>query len=46
MPFNVESHLLKKFVVYLNERPLKIMTNTFYFMLKAILVPEIFIFLS
>ena len=40
------SHLPKKFVICLIESPLKIMKNTFYFLLKALFVLKIFKFLS
>ena len=34
----MDSHLLKEFFICFNESPLKIMKNTFYFILKALLV--------
>ena len=38
-----DSHLPKKiFFIYFNERPLKMMKNAFYFMLKALFVLKIF----
>ena len=42
-----DSHLPKKnMYIYFNERRLKMIKNTFYFMLKALFVLEIFTFLS
>ena len=41
----LDSHLLKEFFICFNESPLKIMKNTFYFILKALLVLKIFKFL-
>ena len=42
-----ESHLPKKFLfIRFNESPLKVMKNDFYFILKALFVPEILKFSS
>ena len=41
-----DSHLPKKCFFCFNESPLKMMKNTFYFMLKALFFLEIFKFLS
>ena len=42
-----DSHLPRKILsICFNERPLKMMKNAFYFFLKALLVVEIFKFLS
>ena len=42
-----DSHLPKRFIfICFNESPLKVMKNTFYFTLKALLVLEIFKFMS
>ena len=46
-PLKSECHLPQKIcVICLIESPLKLMKNAFYFILKALLVPKIFKFLS
>ena len=40
-----DSHISKKFVIFLVESPFKMMQNAFYFNLKALFVLKIFKFL-
>ena len=42
----LNSHLPKKIIICFNERPLKMMKNVFYLVLKALFIFKIFKFLS